>query len=126
MLVGLPGRAPGKPLHADAVHGTLVIAISGPGVEAVPMACRGMRCISPASRVVVRWAAAAAAAGWGCAICCWAGCPPLSLASFLRLWVFAPLRCPASRHPSLPHLLPSPFNGAALHGVPGEQPPAVV
>ncbi|KAI7839029.1 hypothetical protein COHA_007171 [Chlorella ohadii] len=52
VLVGLPGRAPGKPLHADAVHGTLVIAISGPGVEAVPMACRGMRCISPASRVV--------------------------------------------------------------------------
>lgn len=49
LLVGLPGRAPGQALHADAVHGTLVVAISGPGVEAVPLACRGMRCISQAS-----------------------------------------------------------------------------
>lgn len=48
VLVGLPGRSPGQSLHADAVHGTLVIAISGPGVEAVPLTCRGMRCISQA------------------------------------------------------------------------------
>ncbi|PRW58162.1 F-box only 22-like isoform B [Chlorella sorokiniana] len=46
VLVGLPGRSPKQALHADAVHGTLVVAISGPGVSVVPLATRGMRCIS--------------------------------------------------------------------------------
>jgi hypothetical protein len=46
LLVGLPGRLPGQPLHAEVTSGTLLIGISGPGVEAVPMTSRGMRCIS--------------------------------------------------------------------------------
>lgn len=46
LLVGLPGRSADQPLHAVVTSGTLAISISGPGVESVPLAARGMRCIS--------------------------------------------------------------------------------
>lgn len=46
LLVGLPGRGPSDALHAEVTSGTLAVAISGPGVESVPVSARGMRCIS--------------------------------------------------------------------------------
>lgn len=49
LLVGLPGRGPSDALHAEVTSGTLAVAISGPGVESVPVSARGMRCISQAS-----------------------------------------------------------------------------
>lgn len=46
LLVGLPGRGPDQPLHAEVTSGSLLLSISGPGVEVFPLAARGMRCIS--------------------------------------------------------------------------------
>lgn len=53
MLVGLPGRLPGQPLHAEVTSGTLLLSISGPGVESVPLTARGMECISSVSSMRV-------------------------------------------------------------------------
>lgn len=48
LLVGLPGRGKGEPLHASVTSGTVLLGISGPGVETIPLTARGMRCISQA------------------------------------------------------------------------------
>lgn len=49
LLVGLPGRTAEQKLHAEVTSGTLLLSISGPGIEAMPLTARGMRCISQAS-----------------------------------------------------------------------------
>ena len=46
LIVGLPGRSPGESLHAELTSGSLLLSISGPGIEAVSTTARGMRCIS--------------------------------------------------------------------------------
>lgn len=51
LLVGLPGRAPGQPLHAEVTSGTLLLSLSGPGLKTEPVTARGMRCISQARAV---------------------------------------------------------------------------
>jgi hypothetical protein len=51
LIVGLPGRPPSDALHAAITSGTLLLSISGPGVEAEPITARGMRCISQVARL---------------------------------------------------------------------------
>ena len=55
LLVGLAGRSPDRALHADVTTGSLLLAISGPGVEAVPLTARGMRCISQVGGSLGMW-----------------------------------------------------------------------
>ena len=50
LLVGLPGRSPHDPLHAEVTNGSLLICLSGPCIESVQLSTRGMRCISQVCR----------------------------------------------------------------------------
>ena len=67
LIAGLPGRGADQPLHAELTSGTLLLAISGPGVVAVPLSARGMRCISQRFMISQVWqpAGGGGGGGWG-------------------------------------------------------------
>lgn len=112
LLVGLPGRQPGQALHANVTSGSLLLAISGPGVEAVPLTARGMRSISQVG-------------GW---VGCGArqarmgrGRGPCNGVTRGRGPSLTQARAASKRHPACPPLAPPPALPAALHGGAGHE-----